>query len=657
MKDKKLLRSMSLADDKYVEEANPAKNHKRGNAFKKVLIAAVVAACLLFGTFATTGLAVGIWLFKPIDDTPPDVSMYSNSEYYELIQKINVLTYEKPQYGNNFDMLCQRFKGMFLARAEAKDDSVNEIANGITLYKGGFEGSAETISGADGDSGEKYEEVTDNQTLGVIEGDLIKRSSEYIYYLDGYVLRVYSIDGEDSQMVGSYSLSDSPKNYYSYYSYREMYLSADCKTVTVISPGYDKAKGSLIEIISLDVSNPSEITEKKSVRLMGAYTSSRLTDGGFILISDFAVKNSPDFSDESQFVPQIDMGTGYESIPMEGIISPDTLTSTRYTVICRFDENTLELIDSSAFLSCGEHVYLSSSTAYITRGFNFISESGDTVKNTAKTEIYGMIYNESSFRYIGSVLVDGYVENRYCLDEYDGILRVVTTTSSIEYTVEKNVLYGTTKMIATSGVNLGTSASLYCVDFDEHKIVASVCDFAPIGESVRSARFDGTAAYVCTSVELTDPVFFFDLSDLSNITVKDTGTIEGFSTSLVNFGNGYLVGIGVGASRNTLKIEVYEEDGDNVRSVCKYESTNTYNSSDYKSYYIDRDEQLVGMGISCYDRGDGQERYILLHFDGYRLHELVNVKLDGINDYKRGVYVDGYMYMFGENDMRVQKVG
>ena len=652
MKDKKLLRAMSSVDDRYVDEADPAKKHKRGNAFKKAIIAAAVAACLLFGTFATAGLAVGVWLFKPIDDTPPDVSMYSDSEYYELIQKINVLTYEKPKYSNNFSMLYDRISNIFSPKDDAMDIGYELKAESALLS-----GNSNMISGADGGSGQTYEEITDNQTSGVIEGDLIKRSNEYIYYLDGNALRVYSIAGKDSKMVGSYDLSSVINNYYSYYSTREIYLSTDCKTVTLISPGYDKDLGSMIEIIALDVSDPSNISQKKTVRLIGGYNSSRLTDGGFILISDFSVKSSPDFLDESQFVPQIDMGAGYESIPMEGIISPDTLTSTRYTVICRFDENTLELHDSSAFLSCGEHVYLSNSTAYITRGFNSRTEDGDKVKDTAQTEIYGMVYNENTFRYIGSVIVDGYVENRYSLDEYEGILRVVTTTSSSEYTEQKNVLYGTAEMIMVSGSNPGTNASLYCIDFAQGKIIASVLDFAPAGESVRSARFDGAVAYVCTSVELKDPVFFFDLSDLSNITFKDTGTIEGFSSSLVNFGDGYLVGIGVGASRSTLKIEVYEEDGETVSSVCKYESENTYNSSDYKAYYIDRDEQLIGMGVSCYNRGENQERYILLHFDGYALHELVNVKLDGINDYKRGVYIDGYMYMFGSDDMKVQKVG
>ena len=128
MKDKKLLRMMSSADDKYVEEADPAKNHQRRGAYKKIIIAAVVAASLLFGPLATAGFAVGTWLFKPFDNTPPDVSMYSDSEYYELIQKINVLTYEnyeKPEYGNNFGMICGSLFNMFLkGAAMGKDESM-----------------------------------------------------------------------------------------------------------------------------------------------------------------------------------------------------------------------------------------------------------------------------------------------------------------------------------------------------------------------------------------------------------------------------------------------------------------------------------------------------------------------------------------------------
>ena len=181
-------------------------------------------------------------------------------------------------------------------------------------------------------------------------------------------------------------------------------------------------------------------------------------------------------------------------------------------------------------------------------------------------------------------------------------------------------------------------------------------DFAPVGEVIKSVRFDKELAYVCTLLELSeqvllDPVFFFDLSDLNNITSKDTGTIEGFSTSLINFGDGYLLGIGRGGSSN-FKVEVYEETEDGVRSVCSFEPGASGYSTEYKSYYVDRENKLVGIGIV--DRWLNE--YLLLHFDGYEIVKLAEVSLDGDTANMRGVYIDGYMYMFGKGEFKVKKV-
>jgi hypothetical protein len=50
--------------------------------------------------------------------------------------------------------------------------------------------------------------------------------------------------------------------------------------------------------------------------------------------------------------------------------------------------------------------------------------------------------------------------------------------------------------------------------------------------------------------------------------------------------------------------------------------------------------------------------YTLLRFDAQNEEfvELITVDLDGDGDNKRGVYIDGYMYMFGENDFKVVAV-
>ena len=219
----------------------------------------------------------------------------------------------------------------------------------------------------------------------------------------------------------------------------------------------------------------------------------------------------------------------------------------------------------------------------------------------------------------GSVIIEGSVHDRYSMDEYEGILRVFATTSWSEY--KNNETY------YSFGIS-NANVSLYCIDISDFSVVASVENFAPYGESVQSARFDGDTAYVCTAIELSDPVFFFDLSDLDNITYKHTGTIEGFSTSLIDFGEGFSVGIGVG-SYGYLKIEAYVEDGDNVTPLCSYEA-DAYYSENYKSYYIDRENGLIGLGITDYSyEGNERGRYILLHFDGYKFTELVNVPLVG----------------------------
>jgi uncharacterized secreted protein with C-terminal beta-propeller domain len=174
---------------------------------------------------------------------------------------------------------------------------------------------------------------------------------------------------------------------------------------------------------------------------------------------------------------------------------------------------------------------------------------------------------------------------------------------------------------------------------------------------VRSVRFDGDSAYVCTAIEQKDPVFFFDLSDINNITYTQTGTIEGFSTSLVDFAEGYLLGIGVGAD-GYLKIEVYEEIDGKVVSVCKYEPPYTWSSEDYKSYYIDRKNGLIGLGTSRvygHTFNDPVSQYTVLSFNDRSLTEEIRTDLEGSdNAIKRGVYVDGYFYMFGEKDFKVE---
>lgn len=651
MKKENWFKSLNLADDKYLEEANP--NAKIINISKKRIALSIIAVAACFAI-----VFCNLWLFIPFNTNLPDVSRYSDSEYYEIIQKLNVLTFEKPKYKNNFeaiknnifDFLSFNLKGEAVEDYFYKNDMMDGAAPGS-----GMEMEIVTEENTE-NNGSAYQEVTDNQVEGIVEADRIKRSDKHIYYLDDKTLRIFSIEGLDSKELGHIELYGESENFY--LIKWEFYLSKDCKTATVITQFYNQNNQLCVGVVALDVSNPQKIVEKNRIEITGGYMSSRLTDGKLILLTEFVInKQDLDFSKESTFLPQINTGDGMKTLSASNIICPEKLNNSRYTIVMKLDEKSLNLEGTAAFLSYSKDVYVSSEHIFLTHVFADVKnyENGEKIRNSM-TEITCLTYGGDSFEKKGAVTVRGYVKDQWSMDEYEGILRVVTTTNAT--TVYEN-RYSNGETVSADILVTATgqsNASLYCVDLNNFKIVAEVEDFAPPHEEVQSVRFDKTTAYVCTSIEMSDPVFFFDLSDMNNVTYKDTGTIEGFSTSLVNFKNGKLLGIGR-ADWNTFKVEIYEETDNGVVGFCKYELSGAYYPTEYKSYYIDRENQLIGLGVNIYNSSDGKaQRYIVLYFDGYNLVEVANVPLNGIAEFQRGVYIDGYMYMFGKNDFKVKKL-
>lgn len=634
---KKWFRAMELADEKYLAQADPEKGSKTG--VNKRVRRSLLASCACFAL-----VLCSFWLFLPLDNTPPSTQEHAQNEYYPVIQQLSLLQWEKPKYKNNFEMVMDAMPRSFLA---TKGDAMSEnyapgeadgAALGSTPTKGTL-GYAATQGGT-------YEEITDNQVDGITEADRIKRSSTHIYYLDGNTLRFFSIAGQDSQELGKIELI---KAHIGHLRKWEFYLSEDCRNATVICLYSDAQAQLQVQVVSIDVSDPVNPTEKNRIEVTGNYLSSRMVDDKLLLMTEFVFnKKDIDFEEETTFLPQING----ESIGASDIILPETVNNCRYTVVMHMDANTLAVQGQAAFLSYTKHVYVSQEHIYLANTYVDVQENKDgvAVRNTM-TEITCLAYKDG-FEKKGSVMVRGYIKDQWSMDEYEGILRVVTTTNTV--VMEDNDDSSKTAAERWLALMGNPNASLYCVDLQNFALVAKVEDFAPPGEDVRSVRFDKTTAYVCTSIEMSDPVFFFDLSDLSNITYKDTGTIDGFSTSLIDFGDGYLLGIGR-EDIGTFKVEIYREGENGVESFCKFTQPYSNYSGEYKSYYVDRENRLLGLGISSY--GDTpRSGYLVLHFDGYQLHDVLHVDLNGEVEMMRGVYIDGFMYMFGAEDFKVEKV-
>ena len=632
---KKWFRTMDLADQAFVEEADPSRQVTPLRKRRIVTTLVASAACL-----AVT--LTSLWLFLPYDSNLPSIEHHEENEYYAVIEKLNAMKKEESYYDNNYELIVDQVGDLLLGGVKgdamaAPEEAVPEAERG--------DGSIDYGSTTSG----TYQEITDNQVEGITEADRIKRSSTHIYYLDGNTLKVFSIAGLESELVGQIDLDkNAPSAYQDQWAF---YLSADCKTVTVFAKYLNENKRLCVGVICVDVSDPAKPVEKNRVEIEGNYLSSRVTDGKILLISEFVMnKSDMDFDKEETFLPQING----ESIPAECIILPEEAHTTRYTVVMKLDESTLAIEGQSALLSYSKDVYVSQNHIFLTHVYAETKKDGEYTVRNSMTELTALSYKDSIEKK-GTAVVRGYVKDQWSMDEYEGVLRVVTTTNAtkvLEQYSRDGYVSAEVLVTATGESN----ASLYCIDLQEFKVVASVEDFAPPREEVRSVRFDKTTAYVCTAIEVSDPVYFFDLSDLNNITYKETGTIDGFSSSLVNFGDGYLLGIGQ-EDWATFKVEIYTETDTGVEGFCKYTRQDVSYSEEYKSYYIDRENRLIGLGIVDYSQGNyHNSRYILLHFDGYNLVELLDVELQGDNSLKRGVYIDGFMYLFGENSFLVKKV-
>lgn len=591
-------------------------------------------------------------LFVPYNTAPPDVSMYAGSDYYSLIQQFNEATYTKPVHKNNFEALISSLS--FAKGGEAMNGAPPGAIAGdfgrpdVGALPDDVGGNMTGETMMDPENGDQYQEVTDNQVSGVTESDIFKRSSKYIYYLRGNELSVYSIAKEESALVGSFTMTsvqfgedaDDEYSQFRLFECKEMYLSQDCTTITVIAQSFHKSIGTCTEVINLDVSDPQNIQQSNRIYATGSYLSSRMVNGQLLLMSKQRIDGDQvDFTDLSTFVPKVGAEGEMEFVDAADIQFPDTLSHYNYTVISAIDADTLEVNDTAAFLSYSEILYVSQDTIYATRTFTEKSEKDGTghYMISTMTEITGIGYSDNQLQFLGTVVLDGSVKNQYSMDQHNGVLRVVTSTSSRSYRE--------TEYDGKIGVWMGgtqRNANLYCIDLTDWSMAASVIGFAPSGEQAESVRFDGDMAYVCTAliVELSDPVYFFDLSDLENITWSDTGTIDGYSSSLIQLGDGYLLGIGYGDERQ-LKIEVYEEVGGKVVSVCAYELDADF-SEEYKSYYIDRENDLIGLAVIAWG---GETEYILLHFDGYDIDVLTTARCVGYLGNVRGTIIDGYLYV------------
>ena len=498
-------------------------------------------------------------------------------------------------------------------------------------------GGANDAPGGGDDSGGmpngNYMEITDNQLSGIIEGDLAKATDKYLFRLGGHTLYIYTLDGTESKILSTYTLPDIGSEN----GVRDMFLSADGRTVTIFTQTSGGTFGTT-NIFSVDVSNAASPKEKSVVSFDGSKSIVRRIGDKFYLVTNhYFEKNRIDLENPASFVPSINYGDERHICAADRIVSSGSISRVYYRYLTVLNEGDLSLADELALMELGDLHFTENNIIVNYQYYKNEEMDGKSVSRCYSK--IGVIDISDGLSWRGDFTIVGWADDKNCFDERDGMLRIVASTSDrAGYTVRYD------------------SASLYVYDLESLSQIAAVEGFAPYGEGVTAARFEGDKLYVCTADVLlyTDPVFFFDLSDYSNITYADTGFIDGFSSSLIDYGEGYLLGIGR-EDGGSNKLEVYKREGDQVVTVDKYVFSGSP-TTEYKSFLIDREENLFGISVSKYSYNGSEpiNTYLIFSINDGRI-SLVSA-MGTSSAYARAFEYGGFVYMTVPDTLYIKAV-
>lgn len=246
-------------------------------------------------------------------------------------------------------------------------------------------------------------------------------------------------------------------------------------------------------------------------------------------------------------------------------------------------------------------------------------------------------FKDGKLEGVAQAKVDGIVDDSFCLDEYDGNLRVVTT------------IYR----------NDESENALYVLD-GQLKETGRIDNIAP-GEQVYSARFLGNTGYFVTFKQV-DPLFSVDLSDPANPTILGQLKIPGFSEYLHPYSENLLLGIGMSANdagaTDGVKLSMFDvSDPANVSEVATEVLEEAYYSDvfyDYRAALIDPASNMIGFPVS----GSRSEEFCVYGYSDGSFNQQMREDVNGTGwQPARGVRIGNVLYVAKGNAVESYEIG
>ena len=344
------------------------------------------------------------------------------------------------------------------------------------------------------------------------------------------------------------------------------------------------------------------------------------------LVSDYYAYNDEDMPETRS------KNATPDEVPVNCTYSVETPADSRFLVVSSVDtQNGAKALSTKSILGSADDVYCNqdylyvNATEYETQDYNRVINSFASYYTPTKvrTQLVKFSLNDN-LDAVASCYVKGEINNQYSLDEYNGNLRVATTSINEKNSFEVN--------------------NLYVLDSELNQIGA-VEGFAK-DESIKAVRYMGDTAYVITYEE-TDPLFVIDLSTPSDPQILGEVKISGFSTMLVPIDENTVLGIGYNTD-NVYYTNMEVQDGIKIVTFDVSDKTNpkVLDTKVFKGYYsevqnnpkallVNTERNDFTIPFSCY--GDGYSNYD--SYSGVIDFRISDGKIDIVDEYRSDVFV------------------
>lgn len=390
--------------------------------------------------------------------------------------------------------------------------------------------------------------VTNTQEVGVDEGDIVETDGRFVYSIIDNRLR--SVDLDSSALLEEIDLPTGDS---------QMILSGD--RLAVVTSQWESSADTVVTMYAV---NEGHLVFQSRTHLEGQQVTVRAVGSNVFITIRSGVADRLDFvtprdgTDEAlkaaekrnrqvvkdltadqilpRAFPESEMGSWGQIAPAidcSTIGHPSDFSGwgmTWVATVSMSDESTPTgsvgvLADSQNAYTSGDNVYVAT-----TRWEDGADDKFVPVRPTSPyTDIHVFalpVEASSEPAYVGSGRVQGTLLNSYSMSEYDGVLRVATTSYEYEFGKGQDNGVHTLRLENGSLTEIGAVRGL------------------GRGEQIQGVRFDGPRGYVVTFRQV-DPFFVLDLSNPETPELVGELKVPGYSTYLKPIEGNRVIAVGM----------------------------------------------------------------------------------------------------------------